>query len=338
MFFRTTCASATLLLVASSSVADAQPTDDDALRFQLDLQDVLECSASAEVQQAVVNRLREARYADASERPRYLRDWRFEQTDEDDDHRVIVITPPQSVTAHGVDAPQLFADRFGFSVALDPAQRERIVAAYGLQLQSSTLHEPFELWSTPTTSIIVRSAGDSYRLGCKPFTKDGKAAVRQVPAVDVQDLQDAIHCRADEGSMRRLQAFWQRLSEQPQFEWPQDVRSVNEVIYTVDDEELHLMLIGMQTPMQVYGVSTHTIAVTFGGFFGADLGDVAVAPVLAQTGMDTSHQVGEGTWQRALPPVAFSAGKWIPQHIVMRTDEGHVIAGCASDYARSTAD
>ncbi|MEG0195066.1 MAG: hypothetical protein RR831_08505 [Stenotrophomonas sp.] len=333
MSFRTTCASA-LLLVACSGAADAQPAQADALRFQHDLRDVLECSASADVQQAVVSRLREARYADASERPRYLRDWRFEQEDEDDDHRVTVITPPQSMNVHGVEAPRLFADRFGFSVALGPAQRERIVAAYGLRLQSSTLHEPFELWSTPTTSIIVRSAGDSYRLGCKPSTKDSRAAVRQVPAVDVQDLQDAIHCRADEGSMRRLQAFWQRLSEQPQFEWPQDVRSVNEVNYTVGDAELHLLLVGLQVPIQAYGVSTHTIALAFGGFFGADLGDAAVAPVLAQAGMDTSHAVGKDTWQRLLPPVAFSGGSWIPQHIVMRTDEGRVVAGCASDYER----
>ncbi|MBD3683250.1 hypothetical protein H3005_15380 [Stenotrophomonas sp. Br8] len=336
MFFRTTCASA-LLLVACSGSAIAQPADADALLFQHDLRDVLECGARADVQQAVVSRLRAARYADAAERLPYLRDWRFEQEGEDDDHRVTVITPPQSITVHGVEVPRLFADAFGFSVALDPVQRDRIVAAHSLRLQSSSLREPFELWSAPTTPIIVRSAGDGYRLGCAPSTNGNRAAVRQLPAVEVQDLQDAIHCRADEGSMRRLQAFWQRLSEQPQFEWPQDVRSVNEVNYSVGDDDLHLLLIGVQAPIQAYGVSTHTIALAFGGFFGADLGDVALEPVLAQAGMDTSHTVGKDAWQRLLPPVTFSGGSWVPQHIVMRTDEGRVVAGCASDYVRSTS-
>ena len=335
MFFRTTCASA-LLLVACSGSATAQTADADALPFLHDLRDVLECSASANVQQAVVSRLRAARYADAAERLPYLRDWRFEQEGEDDDHRLTVITPPQSMTVHGVEVPRLFADALGFSVALDSAQRDRIVAAYGLRLQSSTLQEPFELWSTPYTPIIVRSAGDGYRLGCAPATKGNGAAVRQLPVVEVQDLQDAIHCSADEGSMRRLQAFWQRLYEQPQFEWPQEVRSVNEVNYSVGDDDLHLLLIGLQAPIQAYGVSTHTIALAFGGFFGADLGDVALEPVLAKAGLDTSHRVGKAAWQRLLPPVAFSGGSWIPQHIVMRTNEGRVVAGCASDYARST--
>ncbi|PTT53801.1 hypothetical protein DBR33_04590, partial [Stenotrophomonas sp. HMWF022] len=82
MFFRTTCASV-LLLVACSGSAIAQPADADALLFQHDLRDVLECGASAEVQQAVVSRLRAARYADAAERLPYLRDWRFEQEGED---------------------------------------------------------------------------------------------------------------------------------------------------------------------------------------------------------------------------------------------------------------
>ncbi|HHA2675188.1 hypothetical protein FEO92_18840 [Stenotrophomonas maltophilia] len=333
MFFRTTCALA-LLLTACSGSARAQTAETDAVLFQNDLREVLECSAGPDLQQRVVSRLRAARYTDVAERTAELRDWRFEEKGADDDHRMTVITLPQPMTVHGIDARQVVADPFGFSIALDGAQRERVIAAYGLHLQSSTLREPFELWSAPTASVIVRSAGDGHRLGCKPFTKDGKATVRQVPAVDVQDLQDAIHCRADEGSMRRLQAFWQRLSEQPQFEWPQDVRSVNEVNYTVDDEELHLLLIGLQAPVQAYGVPTHTIALAFGGFFGVDLGSTAVAPVLAKAGMDTSHAVGKDAWQRLLPPVAFSGGSWIPQHIVMRTDEGRVVAGCASDYER----
>lgn len=254
------------------------------MQFQRNLRDVLECRASADLQRSVVNRLRAARYTAIAERPANLRGWRFEEKGADDDHRMTVITLPQPMTVHGIDARQVVADPFGFSIALDSAQRERVIAAYGLHLQSSTLREPFELWSAPTASVIARSAGDGHRLGCRPFTKDGKATVRQVPAVDVQDLQDAIHCRADEGSVRRLQAFWQRLSEQPQFEWPQDARSVNEVNYTVDNEALHLLLIGLQTPVQAYGVPTHTIALAFGGFFGVDLGGTAVAPVLAQAG------------------------------------------------------
>lgn len=336
MFLRTTCAS--VLLLACSIPAHAQPSEAAALQFQRNLLQVLECSAGADVQQDVVSRLRAARYADAADRPADLRDWRFEQKEEDDDRRVTVITPPQSMVAHGVQAAHFFADALGFSIAVDTAQRERIVAAHGLRLQSSTLREPFEVWSAPTTPIIVRSAGDGYRLGCTPVAKGNGAPARQAPAVAVKDLQNAIECRANQATMARLQVFWRGVSERPQFAWPQDVRSVNEVNYTVGDAELPLLLIGLQAPMQVHGVSTHTIAVTFGGFLGADLGDVAVAPVLAHTGMGAAHQVGKDTWQRVLPSVAFSAGKWIPQHIVMRTDEGRVIAGCASDYVRSTAD
>lgn len=173
MFFRTTCALA-LLLTACSGSARAQTAETDAVLFQNDLREVLECSAGPDLQQRVVSRLRAARYADVAERTAELRDWRFEEKGADDDHRMTVITLPQPMTVHGIDARQVVADPFGFSIALDGAQRERVIAAYGLHLQSSTLREPFELWSAPTASVIVRSAGDGHRLGCKPFTKDGK--------------------------------------------------------------------------------------------------------------------------------------------------------------------
>lgn len=332
MFIRTTCALA-LLLTACSGCARAQTADTDAVLFQNDLRAVLECSAGPDLQQRVVSRLRAARYTDVAERTAELRDWRFEEKSEDDDQRMTVIVPPQPMTVHGIDASQIIADAFGFSIALDTVQRERVIAAHGLRLQSSTLREPFALWSAPTTSVIVRSAGDGYRLGCAPQATGKDAAAR--PAMAVQDLQDASECRADEATMRRLQAFWQGISERPQFQWPQEVRSVTEVSYTVGDEELPLLLIGLQSPFRVHGVATDTVALAFGGFFGADLGDAALNPVLARAGMDASHNVGKAAWQRALPPVAFKGGDWIPQHIVMRTDEDHVIAGCASDYVRS---
>ncbi|HHA2759136.1 MULTISPECIES: hypothetical protein [Stenotrophomonas] len=332
MFFRTTCALA-LLLTACSGSARAQTAETDAVLFQNDLREVLECSAGPDLQQRVVSRLRAARYTDVAERTAELRDWRFEEKGADDDHRMTVITLPQPMTVHGIDARQVVADPFGFSIALDGAQRERVIAAYGLHLQSSTLREPFELWSAPTASVIVRSAGDGHRLGCSPQGTGKDAAAR--PAMAVQDLQEASECHADEATMGRLQAFWQGISERSQLEWPQEVRSVSEVSYTVGDAKLPLLVIGLQSPIQMHGVATRTITLAFGGFFGADLGDVAVAPVLAQAGMGTSHQVGKATWQRALPPMAFKGGDWIPQHIVMRTDENHVIAGCASDYVRS---
>ncbi len=59
MFFRTTCALA-LLLTACSGSARAQTAETDAVLFQNDLREVLECSAGPDLQQRVVSRLRAA--------------------------------------------------------------------------------------------------------------------------------------------------------------------------------------------------------------------------------------------------------------------------------------
>jgi len=224
-----------LMLVACCGHADAEPAQTEALRFQQNLLAVLECRASADTRQTVASTLRAARYGDPAGRPLHLRDWHFEQAGDADAAAVTVIELPVPLTVQGVRTQRVFAGAQGLSIAINAAARDRIVARHGLQLQSSTLREPFRVWTArpvegnaSAPSIMVSSDGDGYRLGCTApaASTQGTLPLDRQQREDANDLAAAIECRADDAALRRVGRLLQQVMEQPQSEWPAEVHAV----------------------------------------------------------------------------------------------------------------
>lgn len=330
-----------LLALAGTVNANAASGDPEAVRFQRDLLAVLECRASADTRQIVANTLRAARYGDPDRRPLHLRDWHFEHTGDTGDAAVTVIDMPVPLILQGVQTRRVFADDQGFSIAIDAAARDRIVASHGLQLRSSTLREPFKVWSAQsvdgsvsTPSIMVRSDGDEYRLGCTAPHVGTQVALspdRQQRA-DAPDLTAAIECRADDAALRRVGRLLQQVMEQPQSEWPAEVRAVSAPTHAIKGTVLPVFQIEMQTPLQIQGVDTDRLLVAPAGLFAADLGRVSVASVLLDAGLNAAdQQAGVQVWQREAWRSGLASGSIrINERVVARADDGSVLTGCSS--------
>lgn len=330
-----------LLALAGTVNANAASGDPEAARFQRDLLAVLECRASADTRQIVANTLRAARYGDPDRRPLHLRDWHLERTGDADDAAVTVIDMPVLLTVQGVQTRRVFADDQGFSIAIDAEARDRIVASHGLQLRSSTLREPFKVWSAQsvdgsvsTPSIMVRSDGDEYRLGCTAphvGTQVARSPDRQQRA-GAPDLTAAIECRADDAALRRVGRLLQQVMEQPQSEWPAEVRAVSAPTHAIKGTVLPVFQIEMQTPLQIQGVDTDRLLVAPAGLFAADLGRVSVASVLLDAGLNAAdQQAGVQVWQREASRSGLASGSIrINERVVARADDGSVLTGCSS--------
>lgn len=334
-----------LSALAGTVKANASEGDPEAVRFQHGLLAVLECRASADTRKIVANTLRAARYGDPAKRALHLRDWHFEHAGDADDAAMTVIDMPVPLTVHGVRTRRVFADDQGFSIAIDAAARDRIVASHGLQLRSSTLREPFKVWSAQsvdgsvsTPSIMVRSDGDEYRLGCTAphvGTQVARSPDRQQRA-DAPDLTAAIECRADDAALRRVGRLLQQVMEQPQSEWPAEVRTVSAPTHAINGTVLPVFQIELQTPLQIQGVATDRLLVAPAGLFAADLGRVNVASVLLDAGLNAAdQQAGVQVWQREASRSGLpSASIRINERVVARTDDGTVLTGCSTSQMR----
>ncbi|WP_340570722.1 hypothetical protein [Stenotrophomonas sp. G106K1] len=334
-----------LLALVGTVDVNAASGDPEAARFQRDLLAVLECRAGADTQQIVANTLRAARYGDPDRRPLHLRDWHFEHTGDTGDAAVTVIDMPVPLTLQGVQTRRVFADDQGFSIAIDAAARDRIVACHGLQLRSSTLREPFKVWSAQsvdgsvsTSSIMVRSVGDEYRLGCTAphvGTQVARSPDRQQRA-DANDLTAAIECRADDATLDRVERVLQQVMEQPQSGWPAEVRAVSAPMHAINGTVLPVFQIELQRPLQIPGVDTDRLLVAPAGLFAADLGRVNVASVLLDAGLNAAdQQAGVQVWQREASRSGLpSASIRINERVVARTDDGTVLTGCSSSQMR----
>ncbi len=92
--FPRTIRACVLMLVACCGLADAEPAQTEALRFEQNLLAVLECRANVDTRRTVASTLRAARYGDPAGRPLHLRDWHFEQAGGADAASVMVIELP----------------------------------------------------------------------------------------------------------------------------------------------------------------------------------------------------------------------------------------------------
>ncbi|CAM4445629.1 hypothetical protein [Stenotrophomonas indicatrix] len=346
--FPRTIRACVLMLVACCGHADAEPAQTEALRFQQNLLAVLECRASADTRQTVASTLRAARYGDPAGRPLHLRDWHFEQAGDADAASVTVIDMPVPLTVQGVRTQRVFAGAQGLSIAIDAAARDRIVARHGLQLQSSTLREPFRVWTArpvdgnaSAASIMVSSDGDGYRLGCTAAvaSTQGTLPLDRQQRADANDLTAAIECRADDAALRRVGRLLQQVMEQPQSEWPAEVHAVSAPTHAINGTVLPVFQIELQTPLQIQGITTDKVLAAPAGLIAADLGRINVAGVLLDAGLTTAHQqAGVQVWQREASRSGLPSGSIrIHERMVARADDGTVLTGCSSSQMRAAA-
>ena len=319
------------LLVLACARVNALPADAGvAATFQRDLVAILECRADPATRQAVGKVLRAAMYGDARQRPAHLRGWRFERSG-DEDHPVTTLDMPTAVTAQGVTTRRLFVEAGGFSMPINDLQRERIVAAHALHLRSSTLREPFRVWSSPVVAgktpppaaVVVSSDGDGYRLGCDLSGErdDEEHPAHRQRAADAHDLAAAAECRASPEVMERVRAFWNRALEAGQDAWPAQLQSVA----SRDGDELYVAT--LFDPIHIQGVPTRRVALGMGLFAGL-MDPATTAQAVSGAGMTAADQSSSGLWERELSSNQ-DAGRQVSRGLVVLQRDGvGTLVGC----------
>lgn len=324
------------------SALPAQATT--AAGFQRDLVELLECRASPATMQAVTTALRGARYGAPQERPAHLQGWSFTRSG-DEEHATTLIDMPVTLTAHGITTHRVVADDMGFSIPVDAGQRARIVSGNGLQRRSSTLREPFQVWSAPAASgrpssagsIVVSSDGEGYRVGCDypgPM-QDARVPPRLRDTATASDMGAALECRADDAAMQRIANMWERVSELSPLAWPDNVSAVAEREYRVDGQEMPVMVITLEQPVALKGVAATSLVLAYGGYIAADMGDAPLKAVLDATGLGAADRQAEGYWMREASREASSGYTRVQAFSVIPTDGGGVLAGCMTSEVRS---
>jgi hypothetical protein len=317
-------------LLARAS-ATGSPVDTSAAAiFQRNLVAILECRADPATKQAVGDALRAARYGDAQQRPDHLRGWRFERNG-DEDHPVTAIDMPTALTAQGIATRRLLVDDRGLSMPINDAQRERLVAAHALRLRSSTLREPYRVWShpgqvggeQPSRPIVVRSASDGYRLGCGPSNQqsDNDAHVRRQQVADASDLAAAAECRASPEVMDRVDAFWMLALEAGQDAWPAQLQRME----SRDREALYTAT--LFDPIRVQGVPTRRVALGMGLFAGV-IDPGATAQAVQAAGMTDSDRLYEGVWMKEPLSRQNAANQGSQSLVVLQDSEAATLVGC----------
>jgi len=333
-------AAAIVLLMVSALPAQATT----AASFQRDLVELLECRASPATMQAVTTALRGAAYGTAQERPAHLQGWSFTRSG-DEEHATTLIDMPVTLTAHGITTHRVVADDMGFSIPIDAGQRARIVSGNGLQRRSSTLREPFQVWSAPAASgrpssagsIVVSSDGEGYRVGCDypgPM-QDARVPPRLRDTATASDMGAALECRADDAAMQRIANMWERVSELSPLAWPDNVSAVAEREYRVDGQEMPVMVITLEQPVALKGVAATSIVLAYGGYLAADMGDAPLKAVLDATGLGAADRQAEGYWMREAARETSSGYTRVRAFSVIATDSGAVLAGCMTSEVRS---
>lgn len=334
-------AAAIALSMATAPPAQANTAD----TFQPDLVELLECRASPATIQSVTTAVRGARYGTAQERPAYLQGWGFTRSDDEEDTTTL-IEMPDAVSVHGISTHRLVADDMGFSIPIDAVQRARIVSQNGLRLRSSSLREPFQVWSPAGTSgnaslpaaIVVRSDGEGYRLGCD---YSGALRASRVPArlsetATAGDIGAALECRADDAAMRRIANMWERVSELSPLAWPANVSAVAEREYHADGQEMPVMVVTLEQPVALKGLPAQSLVLAYGGYFAADMGDAPLKAVLDATGLGAADRHVEGYWMRREPTRQDATGYTVVRSFsVIPVDGGGVLAGCMTSDRRA---
>lgn len=324
---------AVALLMAVAPPAQANT----AASFQRDLVELLECRASPATVEAVTTALRGARYGTPQERPAYLQGWGFTRSS-DEEGTTTFIDMPAALTVHGITTHRLLADDSGFSIPIDAAQRARIVSETGLRRRSSTLREPFQVWSAPaaagTTSspgaIVVSSDGEGYRMGCDypgPM-REARIPPRLRETATADDMGAALECRADDAAMRRIANLWERVSELSPLAWPDNVSAVAEREYHADGQEMPVVVVTLEQPVALKGLPAQSLVLAYGGYFAADMGDAPLRAVLDAAGLGPADRHAEGYWMREATREASSGYTRVRAFSVIPTDSGAVLAGC----------
>lgn len=324
------------------SMAGAPPVQaNTAASFQRDLVALLECRASPAAMQAVTTALRGARYGTPQERPAHLQGWGFSG---DGDDTTTFIDMPDALTVHGITTHRVVADDMGFSIPVDAGQRARIVSRNGLRLRSSSLREPFQVWSTPEASgdaslpaaLVVRSDGKGYRVGCDypgPM-REARVPPRLRETASASDIGAALECRADDAAMQRIANMWERVSELSPLAWPANVSAVASRDYAVGGQTMSLLAVTLDHPVMLQGLPVHSLGIAQGGYF-ADMGDAPLKAVLDATGLGAADRQAEGYWMREGTREASSGYTRVRAFSVIPTDSGAVLAGCMTSEVRS---
>ena len=315
-----------------------------AANFQRDLVEILECRATPATRQAVTTALRGARYGAPEDRPAHLQGWSFTRSG-DEEHATTLIDMPDALRIHGITTQRVVADDMGFSIPVDAGQRARIVSENGLQRRSSTLREPFQVWSAPVVSgrpssagaIVVSSDGEGYRVGCDypgPM-RDARVPARLREAATAGDIGAALACRADDAAMQRIANLWERVSELSPLAWPDNVRAVAEREYHADGQEIPVMVVTLDQPVALKGLPAQSLVLAYGGYLAADMGDAPLKAVIAVTDLGAADLQEEGYWMREVTREASSGYTRVRAFSVIPTDSGAVLAGCMTSDVRS---
>lgn len=324
---------AVALLMAVAPPAEANT----AASFQRDLVELLECRASPATVEAVTTALRGARYGSPQERPAYLQGWGFTRSSDEEDMTTF-IDMPDALTVHGITTRRVVADDRGFSIPIDAGQRARIVSGNGLRRRSSTLREPFQVWSAPPTAvntsspgaIVVSSDGEGYRVGCDypgPM-REARIPPRLRETATADDMGAALECRADDAAMRRIANLWERVSELSPLAWPDNVSAVAEREYHADGQEIPVVVVTLEQPVALKGLPAQSLVLAYGGYFAADMGDAPLRAVLDAAGLGPADRHAEGYWMREATREASSGYTRVRAFSVIPTDSGAVLAGC----------
>jgi len=325
------------------SMAVAPPAQaNTAASFQRDLVALLECRASPAAMQAVTTALRGARYGTPQERPAHLQGWGFSG---DGDDTTTFIDMPDALTVHGITTHRVVADDMGFSIPVDAGQRARIVSGNGLRLRSSSLREPFQVWSIPEASgdaslpaaLVVRSDGKGYRVGCDypgPM-REARVPPRLRETASASDIGAALECRADDAVMQRIANTWERVSELSPLAWPDNVSAVAEREYGVGGHTMSLLAVTLDRPVMLHGLPVQSLGIAQGGYFAADMGGATLEAVLGATRLGVADRKAEGYWMREATREASSRYRRVRAFSVTPTDSGAVLAGCMTSEVRS---
>lgn len=331
---------AVALLMAVAPPAQANT----AASFQRDLVELLECRASPATMQAVTTTLRGARYGTPQERPAYLQGWGFTRSS-DEEGTTTFIDMPAALTVHGITTHRLLADDRGFAIPIDAGQRARIVSGNELRLRSSTLREPFQVWSAPAAAVntsspgatVVSSDGEGYRVGCDypgPM-REARIPLRLRETATADDMGAALECRADDAAMRRIANLWERVSELSPLAWPDNVSAVAEREYHADGQEMPVVVVTLEQPVALKGLPAQSLVLAYGGYFAADMGDAPLRAVLDAAGLGVADRQIAGYWMREATREASSGYTRVRSFSVILTDSGAVLAGCMTSEVRS---
>lgn len=212
-------------------------------------------------------------------------------------------------------------------------------------MRSSSLREPFQVWAPTAASgdasspgaIVVSSDGEGYRVGCDypgPM-REARVPPRLRETAAASDIGAALECRADDAAMQRIANLWERVSELSPLAWPDNVRAVAEHEYLADGQEIPVMVITLEQPVALKGLSATLLVLAYGGYLAADMGDAPLKAVLDATGLGAADRQAEGYWMREASREASSGYTRVQAFSVIPTDGGAVLAGCMTSEVRS---